>query len=515
MPDNPNVPPEDSTRVHDGFESLIKGIGSMQRDPVMSERATVTILDDQQLEAAYRGDAISARVVDLLPSEALRQGWGVRVDEMGDGADVDPAQANEINDGLRDYMRKRNANPKIKRGFSMGRLFGGALAIGGFSDTGSDLKALARPVKPGSELRWIIEHDRRVAIPGELISDPSNVDFGKPKHYDVTLLEKGESVRVDASRVIRFGGRWAPSQWSADSNILQGWDDSELLGTWGPLKHFSMTHETTARVARDFSRLVYYIKGLREILEANGDELVRKRFQLMEMCMSVLNAVLMDADGEKLEMMQRPITGLPELLDRFGNLLAAATGYPITLLLGLSPGGFGTGEDEDRRWGNVVVSYQDDVVRPVLERLCTWAFLDPTGPTKGKLPAHWSITFPQPRAPSEKEKAEIRDLVSKAWAACVAAGILLPEEAAEGMFGGSQGFGLDVVLDRDLRKEHAAMELERVEAETEAMLAATRAAPAVGGAPTKPTPGKPAPGKPAPAKPTPTKPAPKKPTPRG
>lgn len=487
----PNVPPEDrsdSTDLRlDGFMSLLKGLGVRGRDPVRSERAQLPILTDDDLEDAYRGEAVAARIVDLLPAEALREGWGVRIDEMADGSDVDPANANAINDDLREYLRKLGALQKTKQGFSLGRLFGGSLAIGGFADTGSDLARLSAPRRPGTELRWLIVHDRRVATPGPLEDDPSSSDFGLPKSYEVTILNGSKRVTVHASRVIRFPGRWAPQRFATEQRsrdpLQFGWDDSVLLGTWEPLKHFAMTHETTARVARDFSRAVYRLKNLHNLIAANREDLVRKRFELIELCQSVLNAVLLDADAESFELVQRPITGLPELLDRFGNLLAAATGYPITLLLGLSPGGFGTGEDEDRRWGNVTRSYQDDVVRPALERLCTWAFEDPAGPTQGAVPKAWSITFPQTRAPSEKEKAEIRGLIADAWSKLVASEILLPNEAAEGMFGSGQGFGMDVTLDRDAREEAARVKEQQLEAETEAMLAAARApkvAPPVG-----------------------------------
>lgn len=535
-----NVPPEDRAAngrlVVDGFVNALKGIGTVGRDPAMSDYANVPDLEDEQLESAYRGNAIAARIVDLLPAEALRQGWTVRVDQLGGDAadqsktlgdklplpddedddgerkaaflkrpgmsqqpksDVDPAEANRIADEVREYLRRLSGAPMVRRGFSLGRLFGGALAIAGFGST-TNLEKLKSPIKDDAreELRWLIVHDRRVAIPGPLDADPSSANFGKPVSYTVTILDGTKSIEVHASRVLRFSGRWVPSRFAAESgsrsNANLGWDDSVLLGCWNALKHFDMTHETTARVTRDFSRLVYRMKGLNQLIAANREDLIRRRFEVVELCQSILNALLLDADNESAEMMARPVTGLPELLDRFGVLLAASVGAPITLLLGLSPGGFGTGTDEDKRWTNVVMAYQDEEVRPVLERLCRWVFLDPNGPTKGVLPAKWSIVFPQVSAPTEKEKAEIRGLIADAWTKCVTAGVLLADEAAEGMFGGGQGFGLDVVLDREARVEAKELEAEQLEAETEAMLEAARnPPPVVGGKPGAPMPGKP------------------------
>lgn len=534
-----NVPTEDMAdfeRRTDGWLSLLKGIGVRGRDPVRSERPLIPAITDDDLEQIYRGNAIAARIVDLLPAEALREGWSVRIDAMeeaegegdeeaeGDDAgrdafatsvpsgierakqrakelptpkpetsDVDPQEANRIADALKEYLRKLSMPQHTMRGFSLGRLFGGALVIGGFSDTGPDLAGLAKPLpEKGVELRWVILHDRRVAQPGPLEDNPESPDFGKPRSYEVTILDGTKTVTVHASRVLRFPGRWSPARWAKETGnrdpTLHGWDDSVLLGCWDAIGHFGMTHETTARVARDFSRIAYRMKGLHAMIAANREDLVRKRIELIELCQSVLNAMLLDADNESVEIMQRPVTGLPELLDRFGNLLAACSSFPITLLLGLSPGGFGTGEDEDRRWGNVVQAFRDEVARPLLERLVGWAFADPKGPTKGKIPAKWSITFPQVRAPSEKEKAEIRKMIAEAWAALVTAKVILPDEAAEGMFGRGDGFGMDIVLDREARVEAKELEAEQLENETEAMLAAARQpqGPAAGGRPPAP-----------------------------
>lgn len=507
----------------DGYTSLIKGLGQLGRDPARHEFAAMPDVNDEQLEAIYRGDGVGARVVEFLPAEALRQGWGVRVDELtGDGADeaddgfdappvpgldaidpqlepdgappakvnakppssadkssdVDPAEQNAINDAMREYARRRKFSPRFREGSVLGSLFGGALLLGGFDDVGTNLDKMAEPRKPGSSLRWCIVVDRRSATIGPLDANPESDDFGEPASYQVTILNGTKLITVHASRVIRFRGRWAPARFgntdTRSDPVRQGWDDPTLVRVVDALKHFGVVHEVVARVARDFSRAAYKIKGLHQLLAANREDLVRKRFELIELCQSVLNAVLLDADAEAFELLQRPVSGLPELMDRFGVLLAAQTGYPITQLLGLSPGGFGTGEDEDRRMTNLVLGYQDEYVRPGIERFCRWAFEDPKGPTKGIVPAHWTVTFPQPRAPSEKEKAEIRGLVAHAWAELVTAAVLLPEEAAEGMFGGADGFGMDVTLDRAAREEAKLAEEQRIEAETEAMLLAAR-----------------------------------------
>lgn len=141
----------------DGYTSLIKGLGIRGRDPAQHEFATMPNVDDEQLESCFRGDGVGARLVELLPHESLRQGWGVRVDEMAGaegepttpakpkpkpklttkpkakppsgegGEDVDPEEANAINDQMQAYARKLKFPERFREAAVLGPLFGGAL----------------------------------------------------------------------------------------------------------------------------------------------------------------------------------------------------------------------------------------------------------------------------------------------------------------------------------------------------------------------------------------------------
>jgi len=448
-------------RREDGWANFFAGFGVKGRDPELGDRVCEPVdLGKTELEWLYRGDAIAARAVDVLPDDATRQGWQLKIDKMGASSeDVDPEKANEIADGVSEYIRRLDGRQRIRQGLSLGRVFGGAIAVLGLDDAdSSDLRRFSEPVDEArvKSLRWIQLLDRYAVQPGDLEVDPTKPGFGEPRTYKVTGLADQPELEVHASRVIRFRGAWSPTCTGTTGN--KGWDDSVLTRIWDPLRRFEMAYASAARVVRDFSRAVWSIKHLHRHIASNREEVVVRRLRIAELSMSALNAVLLDPDGESFQFMQRPIAGLPDLLDRHGIVLAAATGMPITQLLGLSPGGFGTGEDEDRRWQNVCQAYQLDQVRPTLDRLVRYILLAQDGPTQGVLPEKYQIVFNPLRSPSAKETAEIRKLVSEATTGLVNAGVLLPEEVAESLYGRGE-FSMDVTLDRELRAEReAAME---------------------------------------------------------
>src|SRR5690606_38092021 len=88
--------------------------------------------------------------------------------------------------------------------------------------------------------------------------------------------------------------------------------------------------------------------------------------------------------------------------------LAAAFEMPLTRLLGVSPAGLNaTGESDERNWHKQVLSHQEDVVRPALERWMRVVFAARNGPTYGRTPDSFKVKFPALRDVTPREQAEI------------------------------------------------------------------------------------------------------------
>ena len=68
----------------DGWYNTLTGIGTVERDRVMSTEFATAAIDYATAIDLWRGDDIAARVVEALPAEALREGFEVVLADRDD-----------------------------------------------------------------------------------------------------------------------------------------------------------------------------------------------------------------------------------------------------------------------------------------------------------------------------------------------------------------------------------------------------------------------------------------------
>jgi phage-related protein (TIGR01555 family) len=209
-----------------------------------------------------------------------------------------------------------------------------------------------------------------------------------------------------------------------------------------------------AHLLSDFSQAVYKIKGLAELIAANEDETIINRFRIIDLARSLVRAVVIDAD-EDFERKTTPMSGVPEVLDRFSTRMAAAAQMPVTLMMGQSPAGLNaTGASDIRFFYDTIKAKQTKHLVPPLERVLTLIFKAKEGPTKGKEPEKWSIK-PRPLWQlTEKEQAEVRKLQAETDEIYINSQVAAPEEIAISRFGGDK-YSTETVIDFESRKEMA------------------------------------------------------------
>src|SRR5690606_6888876 len=191
------------------------------------------------------------------------------------------------------------------------------------------------------------------------------------------------------------------------------------------------------------------IQNLAEMLAADQEGLVLKRLEMLDMARSIERAVFMDAEKERFEYVTRSIAGMPETLDRLALRLSAGTGIPVTLLMGQSPAGLNaTGASDIRLWYDNVRSQQNQHLTPRIGRVVRLAFLSKDGPTNGKEPEDWSISWRPLWQPTEKEQAETRYLTMQTDVGYIDRGVLSPRKVAESRFGGDR-WSMETTVDID------------------------------------------------------------------
>jgi hypothetical protein len=182
----------------------------------------------------------------------------------------------------------------------------------------------------------------------------------------------------------------------------------------------------------------YKFKDLAGILEMpNGDRMIKKRVELMDLCKSVFRSMYFDSEEDFVrETLQ--LGGVDAILYTIMMLVSADTGYPITRLFGVSPAGMNaTGESDMRNYYDKIRSRQQRILKPMILRIVQiiseWQ----------KLPEPF-IEFRPLKQMSEKEQAELEKLqadkdqvVATTYKTYIDMGAMEPYEARFLQFGDS------------------------------------------------------------------------------
>jgi phage-related protein (TIGR01555 family) len=229
-----------------------------------------------------------------------------------------------------------------------------------------------------------------------------------------------------------------------------GWGDALAVRVFEVLRDYQMSWNAAANILQDFAQGVFHMEGLAEAMATDNDSLIVKRMQSMDMQRSSIRSILLDAK-ETFERQQTPITGLPEMMEKFALRLAAAAKLPVTLLMGQSPAGLNATGDTDVRWFyDQIKAFQMKTILPALSRLITLVFKSKNGPTKGKVPSNWVWKFNPLWQLAEDEQATLRYTQAQADQIYISTGVVTPEEVAKSRFSGDE-YSTETVLDLELR----------------------------------------------------------------
>jgi hypothetical protein len=478
----------------DGWENALTGLGTA-RDKRTAGRVAYTRLSWVECEELWRGDDMAAKVVEEPAREMTRRWLDVQIEnEAEDEISETKADAELVEKDL----KRLKAQGRVREAIMRQRAYGGAILLVGADDGVSDISL---PLREASlkRIRFLTVFDAWEACPRTYYQDPGDEGYGEPETYwiypqgipgglQMRVTPTAGTTIVHESRVLRFEGVRVSRRQEREN---RGWPDSVFVRMIEVLKDFGIAYGGAAHLTQDFGQAVLKMRGLYEALAAGNEKLVRARLEMIDESRSLLRALLLDAgDGaggpvEDFERKTTPVTGLPELLDRMANRLAAAADMPVTRLMGQSPAGLNaTGKQDANWWMDRMAGQQDEVMRDPLERLVHLLFLAKEGPTKGVVPENWSLVWRPLTQLSPDEEAGRRLKVAQADAAWIGAQVIMPEEAAVSHFGGDQ-FDAEIHIDKELRKAMADNTAAGIENEAESL---DDPAPGEPGGPPKPPP---------------------------
>lgn len=351
------------SQTYDAFQNVLTRSGWGQTNAIEMTDYPLTRLTRnwQIINALYRSHWVVRRIIDVIPSDMLKNGYKI-ITEM------DPKKLDEV------YKIERQTRlySSILEGLRWGKLYGGA---GGLILIDGDEDNLDQPIDydtimPDS-FKGLLIADRWTGISpnSDIVTDPSDPDFGKPDSYMFTAEGVERGIQVHHSRVVRFIGRELPYLEMLAENY---WGASEIEHVFEELRKRDNVSYNMAMLTFMANLRVMKIDGLDGMLGAS----TVKAQQQMRQTISALNAMMNNNSLQVLgakdsyESHQYTFSGLGEMYDRFMMDVAGAAEMPVTKLFGRSPAGMdATGESDMQNYYDTIEEKQESGLRPVYDKL--------------------------------------------------------------------------------------------------------------------------------------------------
>lgn len=373
------------------------GFGTLDLTQATTYPMTRMTQNYELLTSLYRDNWIIQNIVATIPNDMIRKWYEVK-----------SGISQEYIDLLTKLERKTQLRKKLLLGMYWGRLYGGAVGvilIKGQDDLSQPLDLDA--VLPGSFLGLqIFDRWSGVYPESELVTDPSDPDFGLPAYYTVRDDTGGYVVaRVHHSRILRFIGRELP--WLEQVTEVY-WGESEIEAVYAEVVRRDNVAANIADLT--FRANVNYMEtdGLDQLLGTANVEMQRRFWNVLA-AQSVMESnfgMRVINKGDAIHNTQYTFTGLPEVYDRVMMDVAGAARTPVTKLFGRSPAGLNaTGEADMQNYYDYIDGLRENELRPIIERLLPIMALS----AWGVIPDDLDIRFPAMQTADAREQAEITE----------------------------------------------------------------------------------------------------------
>ena len=424
----------------DGLQNVFIGMGT-GRDKSQYTKTTATIfLAQEELENLY-GEWLPRRIVDIYADQATRKGFKVLFG--GEGARAEEVQG--IEQVIEDLYILESLNLAAKNS----RLYGGACLLL-FIDDGRPayMPVDKRNIRRVEEIECL---DRWQIAP--VINEENLYDYSKATYYQIIsgdLINEPTLTYIHKDRILRFDGDWLPYR------IRQrnyGWGMSSLQTVYDSFRHYWTGLNSAATLLTEFDIFVHKVRGLAAMLAAGKEGAVRDRLQVNDMSKSIYRGYAIDAEKEELEFISRNFGGIGEVLEKLRVDIIGASKIPHTVLFGESPSGLGsTGRSEERDFAKTLADYQSTNFKRPIKKLMELIMLSKEGPTNGRLPESWRISFNPLFELNEREMADVRARVAAVDGRYIQLGVLSPKEVADARYGGSE-WSMELTLDPSVIRE--------------------------------------------------------------
>jgi phage-related protein (TIGR01555 family) len=396
------------------FEARV-GIGTNNQSAQATYQFDYISRNRVQMEAMYRSSWIVGQAVDVVAEDMTRA-----------GIDLSTSLSPEDQEALTGAFERMQLWDRLCDNIKWSRLYGGSIAV--MLIDGQDLKT---PLRLDSiardQFKGLMVLDRWLVQPtlNQLVKEygPS---FGMPEFYDVVADGMALTRQlIHHSRVIRMDGVDLPYWQKIAENL---WGQSVIERLFDRLVAFDSTTQGAAQLVYKAHLRTMSVEGLREIIGMGGPPLegLLKNIEMIRRFQSNEGLTLLDAK-DKFEAHQYAFSGLSDLMLQFGQQLSGALQIPLVRLFGQSPAGLNsTGNGEMKQYHENIAQQQERRLRPgvttLLEVLCRSEL--GKAPPKG-----FKFEFNSLEQMSDKEKAEIGEIVTRTVLSAEEAGLISQQTA--------------------------------------------------------------------------------------
>lgn len=384
---------------------------------------------DNVCAALFNGSDIARKICKKLPEDALVKGFQLNMEDI------------KVSENLIMTSDDRKVVQKVGEAASFARAFGGAAIIMGIDDGQTSEK----PVNYNNvkSIYSMDVMDRRYLIPSEWDNDQMSPTFGEPLVYQVHSIT-GQSTNmsfIHRSRMVIFEGLMC-----TDDKRLEryGWWLSIFDLVLPAINDMNNAYSLSSQLMNKATQAVFKIKGLAEQISSLNNTSVQARWDIVDAFRSIYRAVVLDSDTEDFTYQEANLSGWSDLLQKQQERVAAAADMPLSILLGMQPGGLSTINESDLRlWYGQVTAYQNQYLKSKIEQIIKMFAL-----AEGiELPEVWSVEFPSPYTPTPSEITARRTAIATIDNQYIVNGTFLPEEVA--LFRSQEnGYDKDMVLNK-------------------------------------------------------------------
>lgn len=384
------------TMAKDRLMNAIAGTGT-GRDPRTANTYTAVPMTQHQIAQAYSGSPLMRKIVQIPAMDMVREWreWKLDAEQI--------TAVEKLEKRL--MIRQKVRQVEVLRGMG-----GGALILG-------------LPGNPSEPAPENIGRDQlayvNVVSRWHLSFSEYQEDAREPGYLDPvmwTLTGQGGQQTLHPSRVIPFRADTTASlAMISNTGHDAYWGESTVQQVLDAVADNDSARSSFAALVNKARTLRIGIPRLMELASTQqGTDQVAARMSILAMAESIHNAFIYDAGdaegkgGEKIDDSSYSFAGAKDILNSYGEFVAAVSDIPATRLLGRAPEGMNSsGESQQTDWNKKIRAMQELDLAPCLERFDRYLLQSAIGTVPDGQWYEWApLDMPDQKAEAERRKAE-------------------------------------------------------------------------------------------------------------